>query len=139
MKIAVGWGFAECPSVIGVLCLGVCMVGCGEPSPAPASQPQYVMPPVEQAGGGGFAAIQPGQSVTLTLTTSGLRLNDMPILDDQLQSVFADLVSRGVLADAPVTVSVDKDVRVLDRKALLKRLEDQQVRYEMLEDLKAVK
>jgi hypothetical protein len=97
------------------------------------------VPSVDQTGGGGFAAIQPGQSVMLTLSTSGMRLNDLSISDDQLQPVFADLKSRGVLADAAVTVIVDKDVRVLDRKVLLKRLEDQQVRYEVLEDFKAVR
>lgn len=135
MKSTDGLGFGECLSVIGVLCLGVCMIGCGEPP----REPVIETPRVEQAGGGEFAAIQPGQSVTLTLSTSGLRLNDMPIPDDQLQSVLADLVRRGVLADASVTVSVDKDVRVLNRKALLKRLEDQQVRYELLEESKGGK
>jgi hypothetical protein len=61
-----------------------------------------------------------------------MRLNDMPISDDQLQPVLAELVSRGVLADAPVTVIIDKDVRVLNRKSLLKRLEDQQIRFELV-------
>jgi hypothetical protein len=132
MTIVVLQGFDGRLGITGVLCVALCMVGCGEPPRPPAVRPRYVMPPVEQGGGGGFAAIQPGQSVSLALSVSGMRLNDMPISDDQLQPVLTELVSRGVLADAPVTVIIDKDVRVLDRKSLLKRLEDQQIRFELV-------
>jgi hypothetical protein len=95
------------------------------------------VPQVPQRGGNGFAEIQPGQSVTLTLSSAGMRLNDTPLPEDNFQSVLADLVSRGVLGSVPLTVIIEKDVRVLDRKAMLKRLEDQQLRYELLDDGRA--
>ena len=112
--------------------------GCdGSPQGQVVVPAQHAVPQVPQRGGNGFAEIQPGQSVTLSLSSAGMRLNDIRLPDDNFQSVLADLVSRGVLGSAPLTVIVEKDVRVLDRKALLKRLEDQQLRYELLDDVRA--
>lgn len=121
--------------VVGAVCVFVGALGCGGASPErdPPIHRERMYPPVEQTGGGGFPDIQPGQVVVLSMSTQGLRLNDMPLPDEQLQSVLSDLVARGVLADVPVTVSIDKQVRVLERKGLLKRLEDQQIRYEVVE------
>lgn len=130
-------------SALQIIRLQVCMgsllsvvlaafAGCDGSPQGPVVVPvQHPVPQGPQRGGNQFADIQPGQSITLTLSSAGMRLNDTRLPDDEFQSVLADLVSRGVLATAPITVNIEKDARVLDRKSLLKRLEDQQVRYEL--------
>ena len=73
----------------------------------------------------------------LTLSSGGLRLNDRPLEKDRLVSVLAELAERRVFTTGPLTLRIQSDARVLDRKDTLKTLGERQIQYEIAENSSA--
>ncbi len=116
------------------------VIGCGDSSPQQSVvPPQHVVPQVPQAGGNGFAEIQPGQAVILLVSSSGLRVNEIAVETDQLGVVLSQLAERGVFATGPLTVHIQSDARVLNVKSIRQMLNERQIPHEIAEGGNAVR
>jgi len=128
---------------VAVTAAPMLVLGCSKPPPArpmpamsgriDAPPPVAALPPDADAPGGGNPGIEPGQSVRVVLSSDGLTLDGVSLGAGSFDRDLEALMARPGFPDAVVTVSIEKDARVLERRKLIDRLKAVNVRHELEE------
>lgn len=131
---------------VAAMAASLLVLGCSKPPPArpvppmpgpnDARPPVAALPPDADAPGGGNPGIEPGQSVRVVLSSDGLKLDGVVLGAGSFDSDLEALMARPGFPDAVVTVSIEKDARVLERRKLIDRLKAVNVRHELEEDFR---
>lgn len=131
---------------VAAIAASLLVFGCSKPPPArpmpamsgriDAPPPVAALPPDADAPGGGNPGIEPGKSVRVVLSSDGLTLDGVSLGAGSFDRDLEALMARPGFPDAVVTVSIEKDARVLERRKLIDRLKAVNVRHELEEDFR---